>query len=221
MMLRLPAELRLSTNSSWTRLRNATRSTSMCRTRSRCAYRHDRATSNSKFYSNFSNVIGQPDHDVDQSVPRPHCGRRQWHARAARRSLRLSSNSDADGQDERVKYDKIKLENVLMTHVAPSVGAGSILNENGVLKFAGEMALHPAKNQRRCRRQHARPLKGVMQERAINSPKAETLDAVSRGTIELRHDYTGRQRESVRVFLLRKMICCVSHVDSASAMFGF
>jgi hypothetical protein len=46
MMLRLPAELRLSTNSSCIRLRNAMRSASMRWVRSRYAYRQERDTSN-------------------------------------------------------------------------------------------------------------------------------------------------------------------------------
>lgn len=42
----------------------------------------------------------------------------------------------ADGQGERVKYYEIELENVLIAHVSPSVGAGSIMNENVGLKFS-------------------------------------------------------------------------------------
>lgn len=42
----------------------------------------------------------------------------------------------ADGQGERIKYYEIDLENVLISHVAPSVGAGSIMSENIALKFS-------------------------------------------------------------------------------------
>lgn len=42
----------------------------------------------------------------------------------------------ADGQGERVKYFDIELENVLIAHVAPSVGEGSIMGENIGLKFS-------------------------------------------------------------------------------------
>lgn len=42
----------------------------------------------------------------------------------------------ADGQGERVRYYEIELEHVLIAHVAPGVGAGSIMNEYIGLKFA-------------------------------------------------------------------------------------
>ncbi|UGQ48876.1 Hcp family type VI secretion system effector [Massilia endophytica] len=42
----------------------------------------------------------------------------------------------ADGQGERIKYYEIELENVLIGHVAPSVGAGKIMYENVALKFS-------------------------------------------------------------------------------------
>ena len=42
----------------------------------------------------------------------------------------------ADGQGERVKYYEIELENVLVGHVAPSVGAGHIMAEVVALKFS-------------------------------------------------------------------------------------
>lgn len=51
----------------------------------------------------------------------------------------------ADGQGERVKYYEIELENVLVAHVSPSVGAGSILNENVGLKFSKVKWRYPRK----------------------------------------------------------------------------
>jgi type VI secretion system secreted protein Hcp len=42
----------------------------------------------------------------------------------------------ADGTGERVKYYEIELENVLIGHIAPSVGAGSIMAESVALKFS-------------------------------------------------------------------------------------
>ena len=42
----------------------------------------------------------------------------------------------ADGQGERIKYYELELENVLIGHVAPSVGAGSIMAETIALKFS-------------------------------------------------------------------------------------
>jgi type VI secretion system secreted protein Hcp len=42
----------------------------------------------------------------------------------------------ADGQGERIKYYELELENVLIGHVAPSVGAGSIMSESVALKFS-------------------------------------------------------------------------------------
>lgn len=42
----------------------------------------------------------------------------------------------ADGTGERVKYYEIELENVLVGHIAPSVGAGSIMAESVALKFS-------------------------------------------------------------------------------------
>lgn len=42
----------------------------------------------------------------------------------------------ADGQGERIPYYEIALENVLIGHVAPSVGAGSIMGESVALKFS-------------------------------------------------------------------------------------
>lgn len=42
----------------------------------------------------------------------------------------------ADGQGERVKYYELELENVLIGHVAPSVGGGSVMAETVALKFS-------------------------------------------------------------------------------------
>jgi len=42
----------------------------------------------------------------------------------------------ADGKGERIKYFEIELENVLISHIAPSVRAGDILSENVGLKFS-------------------------------------------------------------------------------------
>jgi type VI secretion system secreted protein Hcp len=42
----------------------------------------------------------------------------------------------AYGQGERIKYCVIDFANVLISHVAPSVGAGSIMSENIALKFS-------------------------------------------------------------------------------------
>jgi type VI secretion system secreted protein Hcp len=42
----------------------------------------------------------------------------------------------ADGQGERIKYFEIELENVLISHVHPSIDPGVILNENVGLKFS-------------------------------------------------------------------------------------
>ncbi|NHZ60780.1 Hcp family type VI secretion system effector [Massilia genomosp. 1] len=42
----------------------------------------------------------------------------------------------ADGTGERVKYYEIELDNVLIGHIAPSVGAGSIMTESVALKFS-------------------------------------------------------------------------------------
>lgn len=42
----------------------------------------------------------------------------------------------ADGQGERIKYYEIELENVLIGHIAPNVGAGSIMAESVSLKFS-------------------------------------------------------------------------------------
>lgn len=42
----------------------------------------------------------------------------------------------ADGQGERIKYYEIELENALISHVAPSVVAGSIMSESVSLKFS-------------------------------------------------------------------------------------
>jgi type VI secretion system secreted protein Hcp len=42
----------------------------------------------------------------------------------------------ADGQGERVKYFEIELENVLISHITPSIDPGVILNETVGLKFA-------------------------------------------------------------------------------------
>lgn len=42
----------------------------------------------------------------------------------------------ADGQGDRIKYYEIELENVLISHIAPSVGAGSIMSESVGLKFS-------------------------------------------------------------------------------------
>ncbi|NHZ39014.1 MULTISPECIES: Hcp family type VI secretion system effector [Massilia] len=42
----------------------------------------------------------------------------------------------ADGTGERVKYYEIELDNVLVGHIAPSVGAGSIMAESVALKFS-------------------------------------------------------------------------------------
>lgn len=41
----------------------------------------------------------------------------------------------ADGGDA-IKYYEIELENVLIAHVAPSVGAGAIMSESVGLKFS-------------------------------------------------------------------------------------
>ncbi|TWI44394.1 type VI secretion system secreted protein Hcp [Pseudoduganella flava] len=42
----------------------------------------------------------------------------------------------ADAQGERVKYYEIELENVLIGHVGPNIGAGKIMFENVSLKFS-------------------------------------------------------------------------------------
>lgn len=42
----------------------------------------------------------------------------------------------ADGQGERIKYFEIELENVLISHVMPSVDPGVMMNENVGLKFS-------------------------------------------------------------------------------------
>jgi type VI secretion system secreted protein Hcp len=42
----------------------------------------------------------------------------------------------ADGDGERVKYYEIELENVLIGHVAPSIGTGKIMFENVSIKFS-------------------------------------------------------------------------------------
>jgi type VI secretion system secreted protein Hcp len=42
----------------------------------------------------------------------------------------------ADGQGERIKYFELEMENVLIGHIAPSVGGGSIMTEAVALKFS-------------------------------------------------------------------------------------
>jgi type VI secretion system secreted protein Hcp len=42
----------------------------------------------------------------------------------------------ADGMGERINYFEIEMENVLISHIAPSVSAGEILSESVVLKFS-------------------------------------------------------------------------------------
>lgn len=42
----------------------------------------------------------------------------------------------ADGQGERIKYYEVELENVLISHVAPSVGAGRFMTETVSVKFS-------------------------------------------------------------------------------------
>ncbi|PWF45091.1 Hcp family type VI secretion system effector [Massilia glaciei] len=42
----------------------------------------------------------------------------------------------ADGKGERIKYFEIELENVLISHIAPSVSSGDILSESVSLKFS-------------------------------------------------------------------------------------